>query len=304
MLARSLLDSREPADRRHGDRQPGRPVACLVDDLVDGLVGLERPQQRRRRRAGRGRRRGVAVAERAPVAVGPLGGAVRALRRRRGGRAAGGGRRSRRTAACRRRPGAGSRGRAAPSSGRAGSPSKSRSFQPSRVRSTWPRWRSPWTRCTGTAPSRAARSSNAARSSVGVRRRARAPRRPPGRAGRACPRRVRRAPCARASPVPKRVGQRGVHLGGRRAEPCRLAGEVAADLVGVQVGLGEEVAHAGLGQLPAVGGVAQEHLRDRQARRHRPVRRARPAALEPARAGARCACCRPRPGPRGSRCPG
>ena len=42
-----------------------------------------------------------------------------------------------------------------------------------------------------------------------------------------------------------------VHLGGRRAEPLGLAGEVAADLVGVQVALGEQVADAGLARAPS-----------------------------------------------------
>ena len=47
-------------------------------------------------------------------------------------------------------------------------------------------------------------------------------------------------------------------LGGRRAEPGRLGREVAADLVGVQVCLGVEVADAGDRELPAVGGGAEE----------------------------------------------
>ena len=59
-------------------------------------------------------------------------------------------------------------------------------------------------------------------------------------------------------------GQVGVHLGERRTEPCGLAGEVAADLVGVQVGLGEEVAHAGQGEVPAVARGAEELLEHRQ----------------------------------------
>jgi hypothetical protein len=46
-----------------------------------------------------------------------------------------------------------------------------------------------------------------------------------------------------------------VHAGDRLAEPVRLGGEVAAHLVGAQVGLGEQVAGAGLGHRPALGGV-------------------------------------------------
>ena len=60
------------------------------------------------------------------------------------------------------------------------------------------------------------------------------------------------------------LGEVGVHLGQGDAEPCRLTGEVAADLVGVEVGLGEEVADAGQGQVPAVGGGAEELLEHRE----------------------------------------
>jgi hypothetical protein len=49
-----------------------------------------------------------------------------------------------------------------------------------------------------------------------------------------------------------------VHGGDRVAEPVRLGGEVTADLVGVQVALGHQVADAGGGHPPAVGGVGQE----------------------------------------------
>ena len=123
-------------DRAERDRQPGRPVAGLVDHLVDRLVGLEAraaaapssrgsPSPPRRWRSRRRRR---------PVALGPLGGAVRDLpvapRRPVVGddQVA---RRSRRTAACRRRRATGESGRRP--LGRAacaGSPSKSRIFQP------------------------------------------------------------------------------------------------------------------------------------------------------------------------------
>ena len=53
-------------------------------------------------------------------------------------------------------------------------------------------------------------------------------------------------------------------VGGGLAEPVGLAGEVAADLVGVQVGLGVQVADADLGQLPPVAGGLEELLQHRQ----------------------------------------
>ncbi len=58
-----------------------------------------------------------------------------------------------------------------------------------------------------------------------------------------------------------------MHLAGGHPEPVGLAREVAADLVGVQVGLGEEVAHAGQRQVPAVAGGAQELLEHREVQR-------------------------------------
>ena len=48
------------------------------------------------------------------------------------------------------------------------------------------------------------------------------------------------------------------------AEPGGLAREVAADLVGVQVGLGEQVAHAGQREVPAVARGPQELLEHRE----------------------------------------
>ncbi len=60
------------------------------------------------------------------------------------------------------------------------------------------------------------------------------------------------------------LGQRVVGLAQRDAEPGRLTGEVAADLVGVQVTLGEQVADAGQRELPAVAGGAQELLEHRE----------------------------------------
>ena len=62
---------------------------------------------------------------------------------------------------------------------------------------------------------------------------------------------------------PERVGQIGVHLGDGDTEPVRLAGEVAACLVRVQVGLGHQIADAGLGQLPPVGRGGHELLQHR-----------------------------------------
>src|SRR5690349_6243025 len=37
----------QPLDGSERYREPGRSVTCLVDDLVDGLVELHRPQQHR-----------------------------------------------------------------------------------------------------------------------------------------------------------------------------------------------------------------------------------------------------------------
>ena len=52
----------------------------------------------------------------------------------------------------------------------------------------------------------------------------------------------------------ERLAQRRVHLGGDHAQALGLAGEVGAAVAGVQVGLDEQVAHAGLRRLPALGG--------------------------------------------------
>src|SRR5215207_4072455 len=69
------LVAREPVDRGHRDVQPGGPVAGLVEDLVDRLVGLERAQQQRLPSWVRAPRPGVAGQEGLAVAVCPLGGA-------------------------------------------------------------------------------------------------------------------------------------------------------------------------------------------------------------------------------------
>ena len=104
------------------------------------------------------------------------------------------------------------------------------------------------------------------RSAVGVRRERRRPPRPRGRAARACRRRARPAPRRPACAVGSAAARACVHLGGGHAEPVRLAGEVAADLVGVQVGLGVAGrARWSVAELPAVGAVAQERLQHRQA---------------------------------------
>ncbi|HVM28540.1 MAG TPA: hypothetical protein VM433_12840 [Mycobacteriales bacterium] len=79
----------------------------------------------------------------------------------------------------------------------------------------------------------------------------------------------------RGGPALVRVGGAGreqlseqrVHLGRRGAEPLRLRGEVATDLVGVQVGLGEQVPDAGGGHRPALGGRALEVLQHGEGRR-------------------------------------
>src|SRR4051812_31177610 len=59
---------REPADRGERDLEPGRPVAGLVDRLVDGLVELEGLQQQGLVAGVLTGRGGVAVAEGVAVA--------------------------------------------------------------------------------------------------------------------------------------------------------------------------------------------------------------------------------------------
>ncbi|CNU87406.1 Uncharacterised protein [Mycobacterium tuberculosis] len=46
-----------------------------------------------------------------------------------------------------------------------------------------------------------------------------------------------------------------MHRGDRLAEPVGFTGEIAADFVGIEVSLGEEVPHAGGGHRPAFGRV-------------------------------------------------
>ena len=143
-------------------------------------------------------------------------------------------------------------------SGLAGSPSKSTSFQPSDVRRVWPRCRSP---CTRWASLRAAGDAGEhllqGRPVVGERGYdALGCRQPlPHRRGSGC-----RVVGLRA----ELLAQESVHLADRDPEPVGLAGEVATDLVGVQVGLGEQVAGAGQRELPAVAGGAQELLQHGQ----------------------------------------
>ncbi len=90
------------------------------------------------------------------------------------------------------------------------------------------------------------------------------------------------------------VAQGLVHLAQRLAEPGRLAGEVAAGVVGVHLRVGEQRADAGQRQVPAVGGRAQELLQHRQLqrlarrRRRRASRRARRRARSPARVSTSC----------------
>ena len=139
-----------PGQRVERDAHPRRPVAGLVDRLVDGLVGHVRREQgllvggevasgvRRQERRVRcvrtTRSRGRTSAPRCPRPGRP--------RSRSSSPRAG---RSRRTAASRRRRATASRAASARTSGLAGSPSKSTIFQPRTVRSVWPRCRSPWT---------------------------------------------------------------------------------------------------------------------------------------------------------------
>ena len=154
----------------------------------------------------------------------------------------------------------GESGRRRSSTGWPGSPSKSISSQVFGVRSTWPRCRSPCTRWTVISLAADRRKGRRRRRRAATAR-ARRPRR--GRAERASgrpgtPQFRCRAP-ARAS---------GAH-GDRLAEPVGLAGEVAAHLVGGQVGLAEQVADAGGGHRPALGRVlrvgGQHGQRDRLA---------------------------------------
>jgi hypothetical protein len=65
----------------------------------------------------------------------------------------------------------------------------------------------------------------------------------------------------------QRPAQLVVHHGDGLAEPRGLAREVAAHLVGAQVRLGQQVAHAGQGHRPAVGRVGREVLQHRQGER-------------------------------------
>ena len=183
-------------------------------------------------------------------------------------------------------------GRTRSASGLAGSPSKSTIFQPLTVRSVWPRWKSPCTRwavadCPDVprlaTPAKVRRSASACSPSSGT-------------IASATSRRVSIASesAARSLGAPRLggelLGQHVVHLRGGQAEPLGLAGEVAADLVGVQVGLGEQVAHAGQREVPAVAGGAQELLEhrelDRVARCRRPGWSAR--ASRRARRRGRC----------------
>ena len=144
----SVSDAESPTALER-DRHPGRPVAGLVDGLVDRLVGVVGARAARRCSSASSLAAGVAVEE-VPAGCG-------APTPRRGRRAAR--RRPRRRSASVRSTRAGvverpqHAGHVAPAgspaasrsaSGLAGSPSKSTIFQPLTVRSVWPRWRSPW----------------------------------------------------------------------------------------------------------------------------------------------------------------
>ena len=149
----------------------------------------------------------------------------------------------------------GESGRTRSASGLAGSPSKSTSFQPTLVRRVWPRWRSPCTRWTASVPSPSSRSKVAFTIAACDSRAGTCTRQPSNRS------RIRDGHRGGVDRARREVlAQDGVHVGHGAAEALRLAGEVAAHLVGVQVGLGEQVAHAGQGEVPAVGGRAQELL--------------------------------------------
>ncbi len=253
---------------------------------------------------------GVAVEERLAVALGPLASAVGELAcRRRARTAACAGPRSRTIAACRRR-------RARPSPAAAGRPAAWRARPRSR-RASIRRW------CGGSGRGGGRRALAAGPApSTGIVERRRGRGRPAKVVGVARPRPAPRRPrsASRASMPPRRscgapssvhgrgkgLAQGGVHLGrGLARAGTPRPGEVAADLVGVQVALGEQVAHAGQRQLPAVGGRAQELLQHRQAARACSPVVGRPTSLDPAEQrgdvvdSRRCA-----PARRGSRCRG
>ncbi len=182
----------ETFDRAQRDPYPARPVPSLVRHLVHRLVEFECAQQHvvvARIAAGALR---VAGAERVAVALCPFGGAIFELARLRVGRRAGSAPRSRTTATCRRRRASGLESAVRAAIGAPGSPSKSSSTHPASVRMTWPRWKSPCTRCNGNGV-------------VAGRRERRRPRRLPGRdrqvrGRRSWPRRVARASTGPASP--------------------------------------------------------------------------------------------------------
>ncbi len=115
-------------------------------------------------------------------------------------------------------------------------------------------------------------------------------------AARACRRRVRAARSGEAGRCrTRRRGRRARRR--RRAEPLGLAGEVTAGLVGVQVGLGHQVAHAGLWPAPSrrsrcvMNSCSIARLSSGSSGRRRPSTAARAAgrcAWRPARLSARC----------------
>ncbi len=147
-------------------------------------------------------------------------------------------------------------------SGRAGSPSKSTIFQPLTVRSVWPRCRSAWicwTRDVGQAGG--AVEDPAHRLGVHLEHRHHLDRGVEAGAHRGGDRGLLGGGADAGREV---LGEGLVGLAQCDSEPGRLAGEVAADLVGVEVGLGEQVAHAGERQLPAVARRAEELLQHRQ----------------------------------------
>ena len=248
----------EPArSTASGIARPRRAgCACLVDDFVDRLVQLERAQQRSAVARVGARRRGVAVAERRAVALGPLS-AAPVLVARASGRAGPTpelvGPRSRTSAACPATSRSGESGAPRSASGLAGSPSKSISSQPSAVRSTWPRCRSPWTRCTAIRLGDVGQPRRTTARIAGDVRRQLGHRRPAARVEPLAPARPRELVGSRSTSVPS--ARRSSACTAATASPSRYAsaGEVAADLVGAQVALGHQVAHAGGGHRPAVG---------------------------------------------------
>ena len=207
------------------------------------------------------------------------------------------GRRSRSCAASRPRRATASPAAAARPAAWPARPRSRRSSSRGTVRRVWPRCRSPWIRWTS-RPSSLETASNVARSVAACSASS-------GTTPSAASSRPVMIAASSAAAAAGRVSEgkwsrkRLVHLAQRLAEPGRLAGEVAAGVLGVQLGVREQRADAGQRQVPAVAGGAQELLQHRELaasgrrRRRRASRRARRRARS-----------RPGSAPRAPRCRG